>query len=425
MNSTLLAAATRRLIEQARYPAAVVLGTNVTGLTEARALASHGIPVIGVDEQVRRYASFSSAWAQVLVTDRFNDEGLIDLLVALAAECGRRPALFISTDEQVKVVARHGGVLRDHYAFDFPSTETVNLLMSKEAFADRARAQSWPIPATLSVHSRAELDAGIGSLRFPVVLKPREKTLSLRQHRWQKAYRCPDLAAVLAAYAEIAPYEPEAVIQEWIPGTDADVHYSFHYFTAEMEELCSFEGHKIRQWVPEVGSTASSEPVHPPVVSALSREILQSTSCSGFCSVEYKRDPRTGSYYITEPTVGRVNLQLGTALANGVDLVSRAYFHVQGLAYPGREVRTYDRKWLLLWSDYRSARYYVGKGALTWGGWLRSLRGPKAYGVWQLSDTGMWTGALSNLATRIPRALLRRARRLAGSGRQVQPGAGR
>lgn len=406
---------------RAQHPAAVVLGTNVTGLAEARALAAHGVPVLGIDEQMRRYTSYSSAWAQVLVTDRFNDAGLIDLLAAVAGECGRRPALFISTDEQVKVVARHGTPLRDLYAFDFPSTETVNLLMSKEAFAERARETGWPIPATLSVHSRAELDAGIGGLRFPVVLKPREKTLALRQHRWQKAYRCPDLAAVQAAYEQIAPWEPEAVIQEWIPGTDADVHYSFHYFTADMEELSSFEGHKIRQWVPEVGSTASSEPVHPPVVSTLSREILQATECRGFCSVEYKRDPRTGTYVITEPTVGRVNLQLGTALANGVDLVGRAYFHVHGLAYPGREVRTYDRKWLILYSDYRSARYYVGKGTLTWGAWLRSLRGPRSFGVWQLSDTGMWIGALGDLVTRIPRALVRRGRRLLGGSRQAQP----
>ncbi len=424
MNSTLLSSAVRGAIARAKYSPAVVVGTNVTGLTEARSLAAHGIPVLGVDEHLRRYASYSSAWAQVLVTERFNDEGLIELLRQIAAECGRRPALFISTDEQVKVVSRHGESLRELYAFDFPSPATVNLLMSKEAFTGLAKEKGWPIPATLAVHSREELDAGIGGLRFPVVLKPREKTLSLRQHRWQKAYRCADLAAVHAAYAEIAPYEPEAVIQEWIPGTDADVHYSFHYFTSSMEELCSFEGHKIRQWVPEVGSTASSEPVHPPVVSTLSREILESTQCSGFCSVEYKRDPRTGTYYITEPTVGRVNLQLGTAIANGVDLVARAYFHVQGLPYPGREARTYDRKWLLFWSDYKSARYYVGKGELTWGAWIRSLRGPKHYGVWQLSDTGMWTGALGNLATRIPRALARRTRRLLGGGRQVQTGRG-
>ncbi|MEP7380461.1 MAG: hypothetical protein ABI910_02175 [Gemmatimonadota bacterium] len=417
MNSRLLSPSVRAAIVRAKLPAAVVLGTNVTGLAEARSLAAHGIPVIGIDEHLRRYASYSSAWAQVLVTDRFNDAGLIDLLDVVAQECERRPALFISTDEQVKVVARHGDRLRATYAFDFPDTDTVNLLMSKESFADLAREKGWPIPTTLSVHSRAELEDGIGRLRFPVVLKPREKTLSLRQHRSQKAYRCPDLPSVFAAYDEIAPWEPEAVIQEWIPGTDADVHYSFHYFTHEMQELCSFEGHKIRQWVPEVGSTASSEPVHPPVVSALSREILQSTTCRGFCSVEYKRDPRTGTHYITEPTVGRVNLQLGTALANGVDLVARAYFHVQGLPYPGREVRTYNRKWLLLASDYRSARYYVGQGALTWGAWLRSLRGPKAFGVWRIGDTGMWTGALGSFLTRVPRALVRRARRVLASSR--------
>ena len=65
-----------------------------------------------------------------------------------------------------------------------------------------------------------------------------------------------------------------------------------------------------------------------PQVSALSRRILGDVGCRGFCSVEYKRDPRTGNFYIIEPTVGRVDLQLGVAIANGVDIVSRAYFHL-------------------------------------------------------------------------------------------------
>lgn len=415
MNAGLLSEPVRRAIQEAALPPAVVLGTNITGLTEARALAAHGIPVIGIDEVRRRYASYSSAWRQVILTDRFNDAGLVDLLVQLAAESGRRPALFVSTDEQVKVVAHHGAPLRDCYAFEYPAAATVDLLMSKEAFTQLARERGWPIPATLAVSTRRELEEGMATLRFPVVLKPRIKTLALRQHTSTKAYRCADAASLRSAYAEVSPWEPEVVVQEWIPGTDADVHYSFHYFTATLEELATFEGHKIRQWVPEVGSTASSEPVHPPVVTPLSREILRSTGTVGFCSVEYKRDPRTGTYYITEPTVGRVNLQLGTALANGVDLVSRAYFHLQGLPYPGREVRTYDRKWILLAADYQSAKFYVGRGELTWRAWWRSLRGPRAFAVWAPSDTGMWTAALRDLLTRIPRALLRRARRLLGA----------
>lgn len=414
MNSRLLTDKTRRVVERSPLAPAVVLGTNITGLAEARPLAARGIPVIGVDEHRRRYTSSSSAWTQLLVTNGFNDAGLVELLEALADECGRRPVLFISTDEQVKVIAHHGASLRSRYAFDFPSRETVDLLMSKEAFTVLARAKGWPIPATLAVRSREALEEGLEALRFPVVLKPRVKTLALRQHTSKKAYGCADAAALRRAYDDVSRWEPEVVVQEWIPGTDADVHYSFHYFGADMQEVATFEGHKIRQWVPEIGSTASSEPVHPPMVSERSREILRSTQCAGFCSVEYKRDPRSGTFYITEPTVGRVNLQLGTALANGVDLVSRAYYHVQGLAYPGTEARTYDRKWIYLASDIKSARHYIGKGELTWRQWLRSLRGRRAYAVWQAGDLGMWRGAIVDLISRAPRALLRRAGRAAG-----------
>lgn len=412
MGRSLLSIRARRAVDEAKHPPTVILGTSITGLTEARALASHRVPVIGIDERLRRYASYSSAWTEVLEAERFNDAGLIDFLEALAEECGRRPALMISTDEQVKLVAHHGDRLRASYAFDFPSRETVDLLMSKEAFTRLARERGWPIPATMAARSREELDAGMPQLRYPVILKPRLKTLASRHHVRQKAYRCADAAALRRAYDEVGAWEPEVVVQEWIPGTDADVHYSFHYFAADMREVGTFEGHKIRQWIPEVGSTASSEPVHPPVVTALSREILRFTKCTGFCSVEYKRDPRTGVFYITEPTVGRVNLQLGTALANGADLVSRAYFHVQGIPYPGREVRRYDRKWIYLAADFRSARYYVSRGALTWTGWIRSLAGPKEFAVWSIRDTGMWSGAALDLVTRIPRALKRRVSKL-------------
>ena len=415
MNSRFLSDDALRTIERASLPPAVVLGTNITGLAEARPLAAHGIPVIGVDERIRRYTSYSSAWVATIVTQEFNGAGLIDLLDTLAAECGRRPALFISTDEQVKVISQFGERLRQRYAFDFPSRETVDLLMSKAAFTALAAEKGWPIPATISAQSRAELDAGMMELRYPVILKPRLKNLASRQHAGQKAYRCPDQATLHMAYDDVARWEPEVVVQEWIPGTDADVYYSFHYFASDMREVATFEGHKIRQWIPEVGSTASSEPVHPPRVTPLSREVLTSTQCAGFCSVEYKRDPRTDTFYITEPTVGRVNLQLGTALANGADLVSRAYFHVQGLDYPGRERRTYDRKWVYLAADYKSARFYIARGDLTWRTWLHSLTGPKSFAVWHLNDPTMWTSAIKDIVQRAPTALIRRIRRILAS----------
>jgi D-aspartate ligase len=393
----------------------VVLGTYVTGLAEARALARHGIPVIGVDERMQRYTSYSSAWTTVVTTPHFESATLIDVLADLAAQLPQRPTLFISTDEQVKLMSMHGVArLRELYSFDFPARETVDVLMSKEAFASLARTRGWPIPATIAAESREQLLAAVASMRYPMILKPRLKNLASRENTSQKAYRCTDRAALERAYADVSPWEREVIVQEFIPGTDADVHYSFHYFASDMREICAFEGHKIRQWIPEVGSTASSEPVHPPVIIERSREILTSVACCGFCSVEYKHDPRSGEYYITEPTVGRVNLQLGTALANGADLVSRAYFHLNGLAYPGREVRTYDRKWVYLRADLKSARFYVKRGDLTWRTYFESLRGPRSYAVWGRGDFGMAVGVVRDFVARAPGAALRRVKRLLG-----------
>ncbi|MEO6446810.1 MAG: hypothetical protein ABIZ91_01105, partial [Gemmatimonadaceae bacterium] len=77
MKAALLSAGARWACERAPFPPAVILGTNVTGLAEARPLAAHGIPVIGVDERVRRYTSYSSAWTGLIVTDEFNGPGLV------------------------------------------------------------------------------------------------------------------------------------------------------------------------------------------------------------------------------------------------------------------------------------------------------------------------------------------------------------
>jgi predicted ATP-grasp superfamily ATP-dependent carboligase len=143
-------------------------------------------------------------------------------------------------------------------------------------------------------------------------------------------------------------------------------------------------------------------------VTDLSLEILRATDAVGFCSVEYKRDPRTDLFYITEPTIGRVNLQIGTAVANGANIPARAYFHLTGQPDPGEPPREKPRTWIYLDRDFRTASYYVKRGELTWGGWLRSISGPKAFAVWRFTDVGMLGGWLRYMTLRIGRAIGRR-----------------
>ncbi len=403
-----------RRIEKVDMPPAVVVGTGITGLTLARAVGKHKVPVIGVDHKKRRYTSYSGAFHLMLV-DRhdFWGPGLVSFLVHLAESLPRKAALLLSMDEHVKLVSAHGQTLKDCYHFEFPDRETVDCLMNKEAFNRLALERGWRVPRTYAFQSSEELAGFVSELSFPVILKPQIKNLSFRTNSPQKAFRCSSHDELFLRYDLIAQWEPEAIVQEWIPGRDDAVYFSFHYFGSNLREICSFQGRKIRQYRPECGSTASAVGVRDGDLARAAREILTTTRCVGFCSVEYKRNARSDIYYVTEPTVGRVNLQVGVAVANGVDIVSRGYFHMIGQQYPLHVEPTYERKWIILKSDVKSAHYYVKKSQYTWLDYLRSLRGPKTFAVWRLSDykmmlgfCGIWLSAPFRLAKRQARNVL-------------------
>ena len=331
-----LDAALLERIAKSSLPPAIVVGTDVTGLAMARALARHGVPVLGVDSLRRRHIGHSGAFHLLLCRDGFRTPAFVEWLESLAHALPRRPVLFLSMDEHVSIVGEHGQHLRSLYQLDLPTPDAVDLLMNKQRFTAHARERGWPVPQTLFADTEAELEAGLADLIFPVVLKPRIKNSLFRLHSPAKAFHCADPSAARDAYRLVAQWEPEVVVQQWIPGGDSEVWFSFHYFDHKLEEVAAFEGRKIRQWVPECGSTSSAIGVPVARVSDLSRTILRETGCVGLGSVEYKRDPRTDTFYIMEPTVGRANLQVGVAIANGVNIIARGYFHLIGVPYPVR-----------------------------------------------------------------------------------------
>ena len=62
----------------------------------------------------------------------------------------------------------------------------------------------------------------------------------------------------------------------------------------------------------------------------------------GIGSMEYKRDPRDGRFYMVEPTVGRTDYQEEIACLNGVNIPLAAYYAETGrgdIPQPPRQVR--------------------------------------------------------------------------------------
>ncbi|MGD9531110.1 hypothetical protein [Pseudonocardia sp.] len=304
----------------------VVTGADLPGgLGIARALRDEGTPVYGLALDPASPCCRSSSWTDVLPVREDSVSGWLRALTELSTRHPRQ-VLMISQDTVVEIVARHAQQLSGRYAFVLPDPGTVRTLGHKTAFATWAREHGFPIPRTEVVCGERELTEALDRLTFPVVVKP-----DLRNGRWSaasgrtKAHVLHSPEAVSAIPFPLFEVSDRYVVQEWIDGGDADVRFCLLYRDRDGRELGYRTGRKLLQWPVGTGNTAVCTTTDDPELHRLARELFDRAGLVGLASLEVKRDRRDGRYYVTEPTVGRPNLQSNVAAAAGVNLIAMAY----------------------------------------------------------------------------------------------------
>lgn len=390
--------------QTAKPPPAVILGAGTTALSMARSLRAHGVPVTAIENERSSLASHSRLFDFILF-DGVYTEDVVGFLEKLAPSFDARPVLLPSGDEHVAILSRHRERLAALYALNLPPPDVADVLLDKELFGQLARQRGWPIPETFHCESVEDVETAAAELRFPVILKPRIKNRATRENSPHKAFRCETAAELLSAYRLLAQWEREAIAQEWIPGGDGQIVFSLHYIDRDGRDLVSFEGRKIRQYLPECGSTSNALPIEAEDVRELATRILIDSGARGYCSVEFKRDPRTDELRIIEPTIGRPNLQVGLSAANGVDIVYAGYCDMAGLPLPVMKRPDRPVRWVLLPHDIRSAMHYIRNGSLTWGEYARSMSPPLHVLPWSTTDYPIVAAAAKRLGRSIRRRL--------------------
>jgi predicted ATP-grasp superfamily ATP-dependent carboligase len=346
-----------------------------------------------------------------MVAPELIEEDSAALLLATANSIGTSSVLIPTHDLFVDLVSRHRDVLAPAFRFALPSPEALTVLRNKTRFAAEALRRGWSVPRSVSIQTHHELERAISELNFPVILKPALGTFTFRTRSALKAKLCQDPPELRAGYAEFSRWEAELIAQEFIPGGDDALEFSLHYHDSKLQELGGFTGRKLRQWPPLCGNTSFAEPADAPDLAAESRRILRELGCVGFGSVEYKRDCRSGRAYLIEPTAGRPDHQIGIALANGVDLVARAYASLTGVRLPEHAPPARPRKWIFLREDFWSALSYRRAGALSLSGYLGSLRGRLRGAMWRPGDWRLYPSLLRGflaLCYEVGRSRLRR-----------------
>ncbi len=261
-------------------------------------------------------------------------EALIDGLVRLARSFSERPVLIATVRMPLVLISAHREILSRHYRMVLPDHQQVLTLENKEHLLAAAMSVGMPIPQTLVVNNETSLRE-TAEFNYPVILKPADNDLVYMSH-FKKAYILEKHQDVADLARAIWPKYRNVVVQEWVPGDDEAIYFCLQYRNEAGQVVASFTGRKLLSWPPGTGATAAccAAPEYHDVLNALAEVLFAPLEVAGFCSIEVKRHPATGVFYLIEPTIGRTDQQEEVATLNGVNLPLIGYCDQMGQVIP-------------------------------------------------------------------------------------------
>lgn len=387
----------------------VVVGINPTALGIVRALTPHCASITAVESNRDEPGTHTRLARVHLVDDLSDHETLMAELVDLARGHNERPVLFLSSDEHVVWAVRNRPALAEHFRMLLPSREVCDTLMYKDRFAELATRTGLPMPRSAFLPTAEDLPAGLAAagLRYPVILKPANKSGPWELDGLDKAYIVRDSAQAAVVAARAARVVPALLAQEYLEGEDGQVYFCLYLAAPGLGEPLLFSGRKLLQWPPLRGSTAACEPAEAPALEALTRRLFGDLGVEGFASLEVKYDDH-GAFQIIEPTIGRVDLQSHVATLNGMNMPLAAYLSALGRqdearAY-GQRTRS-DVVWLYEASMWSLVRTHAVDGQSLLG----LARRPKGFALASWSDPGVlgaFAGGVLERAAKRARSLV-------------------
>jgi D-aspartate ligase len=380
-------------------PAAVVVGLdNITGLQTARILADRGVRVYGVAANRRHFGARTNACVDV-VESRLTGPALVDTLRRLARRLGPDPAVLVPcTDGAVWALSSYRHELADLFRLPLGDHDGVDLLMDKVRFADHAKMHGLAAPRTEVMRSRADAVKAAEVLSWPCVVKPPVKAEEWLAHTTAKGIPARSSQELLEIYDRVADWAPVLLAQEWVEGPENALFSCNAYFDAAGVPLVTFVARKLRQWPPQVGTSASGEECRNDEVIEETLRVFGSVGFHGLAYLEMKRDSRTGSMMIIEPNVGRPTGRSAIAEGGGVELVYTAYCDAAGLPLPTNRTQQYvGTTWLDLRRDVQAAVVGIRRDELTAREWVSSLRGPRTHAIWSARDPRPFATDLTNV----------------------------
>jgi D-aspartate ligase len=351
-----------------------------------RSLGRLGVPVYcvsangGIPATASRYCCGTFTWD----LSTAEPERSVAFLGNVAATVGGSPILVAADDHGALFAAEHSAALRTWYRMAHPSAELAHAVSDKQSMFHLCRRLGFPTPDALFPTTRAEVEAALAQLRFPVVLKGIDTQLQERRSGTRMAI-VRDASELLARYDEMeCPEAPNLMLQEYIPGGAESVWMFNGYFDRGSRCLFGCTGRKLRQYPIGTGATSIGVCVRNEAVERQVIEFMTAIGYRGPLDLGLRYDARDGEYKLLDinPRIGATfRLFVGD---NDMDVIRALHLDLTGRPVSAGTYRQ-GRKWIEEYADLASSFRSIRAGELRLGDWLRSFRGVEE-GQWLARD---------------------------------------
>lgn len=355
----------------------MVLGGRIQSLAVIRSLGAGGVPVV-----VLRYhdqdMAHGSRWAREVIDcphPERDPDGFDDVLERVAA---RFPGALLVPPSDIAVAtvsARKGRLAELGLVPAAPEWDVVSTCLDKSATWDFALRHGVDAPVTIAVRQPEDLERFADEVGFPGVLKP---TVS---HRYKAVFgrkwtRVDNLEEAARHHRAARAAGFDVVAQELVPGDElCGANYNA-YVWGDAGEVVEMTAAKIRNSPSETGSPCVAVSRRIPEVAEAGSRLLRALGYRGFANVEFKRDPRDGSYKLIEVNA-RHNLSSALAVRCGIDFPWLEYGHRMLGREPAQADYAEGVYWVDVTRDLQASLSYLRRGDYSIGRFARPyLSGP-------------------------------------------------
>jgi len=363
---------------------ALVIGGNLNGLSIARSLGRHGVPVWVTTPPNAKLASCSRYTLRTLPWPDGESEAQVGYLLELAARYDLDQwVLFPTSDESAALLSKFHTALSRRFLVSTPTWEVLRWAYDKRLTYQLAAEQKVDYPST--IYPATEVDLEGVPCAFPAILKPATHA-TINRFTADKAWPVANREELLARYREARELIPPELIlvQERIPG-GGESQFSYAALCYDGQPIASLTARRTRQYPIDFGYSSSFvETLDIPEIVGPSRRLLTAIRYTGLVEVEYKLDARNGRYKLLD-----INPRLWTwsplGGRAGIDFPYLLWRMMVGRSVPEKTGRTGVR-WVRMSTDVPAAIHLMLRGRLSLGAYLRSLRSPVEFALMAADD---------------------------------------